>query len=338
MKRGRRLALIVIWLAIFDQFVPAFQRRVEHDLYEGRDVFRFENSDLFGLGPLVSYLRERPERQRPRVLFFGNSVIFGFGLKASETLPARVQELDPGVRVLNVAVNSFPMGNSYLITKAVIGSIDRAYVQLIDAKTANPVLPSLIPIDDEDLRAFQLDPPSRLERRLQEWAGLWRLYAASYRLQFATLGTSTKQYLYIHKGDLPRRVRSWVSPAVPAPPPERVKATVEIVAPRAAVSPDESRRRELRERFPLLWQMEELFQRHGKRAVFLLIGEADYLGLSDRDAADLNAAFAPSGEVMRLRFPAANMTYDGLHLTVGGAHRLAEALVRHERDGLTRLQ
>lgn len=348
MRYGRRLVLVVIWLAIFDQFVPAFQRRVEHDLYDGSEVYRFENSDLFPIGPLVSYLREHPERQRPRVAFFGTSVIFGFGLPARAALPARFQELEPGVRVLNAAVNGSQLGNAYLITKATIDSIDRVYVQLV-GWTANPMLPSLIPVDDEDIRAFQLDRRSRLESGLQRVVGLWRLYGASYRIQAATFGTSTKQYVYLHKGKLVRRVLFPAFRPAPEPPPEPVDASVEILAPRAPVPPGEQRRAELRERYPVLWQMEELIQRHRKRAVFLLFAETNYIGtgerrldlrrgLSEQDVADLNAAFAPYGEVMRLRFSAAKMTSDGVHLTPGGAQRVAEALVRHERDAMTQLQ
>ena len=337
MRYGRRLVLVVIWLAIFDQFVPALQRRVEHDLYEGSEVFRFENSDLFGLGPLVAYLREHPERQRPRVVFFGHSVMFGFGLPASAAVPARFQELEPGVRVFNAAVNGLQMGNAYLFAKATIGSIDQLYVQLV-GMNADAILPSLIPVDDEDIRAFRLNQPSRLESRLEEWAGFWRLYGASYRLQAATLRTSTRQYLYLHKGEVARGI---LFPARSVePPPERIDASIEVLAPRAAVSPDEARRRELRERYPVLWQMEELIQRHGKRAVFLLMAEADYYGttpdypgITPAEIADLNAIFAPSGEIMRLRYAADAMTWDKVHLTTGGAQRVAETLVRHRRDG-----
>ena len=333
MNHGRRLVLVVVWLAIFDQFVPAFLRSVEHDLYEGNEVFRFENADWFGVGPLVSYLREHPERARPRVAFFGNSVIFGFLLKASETLPARFQELAPGVRVFNAAVNGFQLGSAYLITKATIDSIDRVYVQLVGAG-ADPILPSLIPVDNEDIRAFQLDRPSRLENRLQELAGFWRLYGASYRIQAATLRASARQYVYLHKGEFVRGLIFRMAPLAQSPP-EPVDASVEIIAPRAPVPPGEPRRAELRQRYPVLWQMEELIRSHRKRAVFLLMGEAQYLDLSREDVADLNAAFAPFGEIVRLRFSAANMTYDGLHLTIGGAQRVAEALVRYERDTLT---
>jgi hypothetical protein len=337
MRYGRRLVLVVAWLALVDQFVPSWLRTIEHARYEGNDVYRFENSDLFPLGPLVAYLRDHPERPRPRILFFGNSVMFGFGLPARAALPAHFQDLHPEARALNAAVNGFSLGSAYLIAKAAIASIDRIYVQLVGT-TATPLLPSLIPVDDEDVRAFQLDPPSRLEERLQELAGVWRLYGASYRVQAAAFGTSTRQYVYLHKGDIVRRLLGRGTDPAPEPPPDRVEAPVDVVAPRSDAPPSEPRRAELRETYPVLWQFEELIQRHRKRAVFLLLGEADYLALSGSDIADFNAAFGPYGEIVHVRFPSGPMTYDGLHLTDGGARRVAEALIRHEQDVVARPQ
>ena len=85
--------------------VPTLQQRVEHDWYENSQVFRFENSDLFALGPLVSYLRQHPRGERPRIAFFGDSVMFGYGLEASTTIPARFQELQPSKKTFNLALN-----------------------------------------------------------------------------------------------------------------------------------------------------------------------------------------------------------------------------------------
>lgn len=333
MRHARRLLLLVAWLALFDVFVPRLQDVVEFRRYERGGAFRFENSDLFALGPLVAYLRDHPRHEHPRVAFFGNSIVWGYGLTASTALPAWFQKLEPDSRVYNVAVNGFELGNAYLISKATIDSVDRIYVQLI-GKTANPTLASLIPVSDEDVRAFQLRPPDRLERRLQVLAGAWRLYGASYRIQAAVFGSSSRQYMYLHKGDFARAaVRYALSrtpPGAPETAPQGEDGTVEVIAPRAPAMPSPERQEELRGQFPLLWQFEELVMRHRKRAVFLQIADQTF-GLSERDVADLNARFAPFGEIVRLTFPAA-LVFDGLHFTGMGSYRVAEALARHEQD------
>ena len=330
MRHGRRLAFVVVWLAIFDQFVPPVLRALEHDWYEAQAVFRFENSDLFALGPLVAYLREQPRGERPRVAFFGNSVVWGYGLRTSSPVPARFQERQPAVRVLNIAVNGYELGDAYLIAKAIINSVDRLYVQ-VAAGSANPALASLIPVDEEDARAFELRPPGRLQRRLEAIAGTWRLYASAYRLQAALFGTSTRQYIYLNKGNVVRRLLSRGGDAPREVLPTEADPQVDLAAPAAAAPPTPERRAQLRAQYPVLWQFEELLHRYQKQAVFLEFGEGTGpgAGLTDDEIADLNASFAPFGEVVRLRIPAP-LKYDPVHLTEIGAHQVAEALARHQ--------
>jgi len=150
-RYARRLLAAVLWLIVFDRFAPQLLRRLETRRYEATTQFRFENADLFGLGPLVSYLRENPHGRRRRIAFMGNSVIFGYALDPSDAVPAQFQKLVPGALVLNMAVNGSQLGSSYLITRAMIDSVDALFVQVV-GEGADPMLPALIPVDDADVR------------------------------------------------------------------------------------------------------------------------------------------------------------------------------------------
>ena len=87
----RRLAFAVAALVAADRFEPALLRSVEEARYEdpGKD-FRFENSDLFGLGPLIAYLREHPRGRQPRVLFdFDVGIQAGRACRAGQRVAMR---------------------------------------------------------------------------------------------------------------------------------------------------------------------------------------------------------------------------------------------------------
>lgn len=328
---GRRLLFAVVWLALADQFVPRLLSGLEQRHYESTSVFRFENSDLFALGPLVSYLREHPLHTGRRIAFFGNSVLWGLQLEASEAVPARYQQLRPATRVFNVAVNSFETGSSYLIAKAIIGSVDLLYVQRAGT-TANPMLPALIPVDAADVAAFGLHGPDPVERQLEKAAGVWRLYASNYRLQAALFGSSTRLFFYLHKSGVVRRLipgaRSTAAPAVAGPTAD--DGGVTIAAPRAVSPISPERRRELRARDELTWQFAELVAASGTRAVFLQFDTADR-SATDEAIAGFNAAFVNSAEIARVHVPE-SLRFDGLHLTMAGAMAVAQALARHEAE------
>lgn len=326
----RRLVFAVLWLAVIDQFVPGLLRRVERERYEGGRVFRFENSDLFPLGPLVSYLREHPRSDRRRVVFFGNSIMFGYGLAAAEAIPARFQAEQPGIRVFNAAFNGAELDSSYLIARAIVESVDGFFVLVAPRGHANPMLPSLIPVEQGDLRDFALHPPEPIERRLQSLAGVWKLYASRYRLQAALLSTSTRQYVYLHKRDIARRLLAPFSPPAPAPPSPWPPSDgqVDLRAPRSAAEPNEGSRREFRQRHQLLCKFGDLARSHRKRAVFVQVEGVNF-ELTDTEVADFNAMFAPFAEVVILAVPP-SLKYDTLHVTPQGARAAAAALSRHE--------
>jgi hypothetical protein len=327
----RRVVLTVLWLVFADRLVDPVLASLEHARYEQGLVFRFENSDLFGLGPLVEYLRGHPERDQPRTLFFGNSIVWGYGLTAEDAVPARLQDLEPGTKVFNVAINGFDMGSSYLISRAVIDSIDRLYV-LRSGEAADPLLPSLIPVDADDLRAFKLGPPDRAEQALERSLGWWHLYRSSYRLQAALFGSSTRQYLYVHKGELVRKVVASVrAQAGPASAITPQTTAIELDRPLAGERPAPDSR-SLEAKYPLMWRFGQLVRDHGKRAVFLHI-DGYSNAMATADIAAFNRVFGPNVEIVVLRIPR-SLTFDGVHLTAAGSRALA-VLLRRERTGNT---
>ena len=62
------------------------------------------------------------------MLFFGNSVTYGYLLRAADTVPAHYQRLDASAKVFNVGVNGFGAGSSFLVAKAAIDAVDLVYV------------------------------------------------------------------------------------------------------------------------------------------------------------------------------------------------------------------
>ncbi|HKS22901.1 MAG TPA: hypothetical protein VJZ76_08910 [Thermoanaerobaculia bacterium] len=313
----RRLVMMVLWLIVFDQFVPPLLEVLERRHYEGTTVFRFENSDLFALGPLVDYLREHPRHERRRIVFFGNSMIFGYFLKPEDAIPAQYQRLQPGARVYNAAINGQEVGTGYLVGKDILDSVDVLYIQAAGVR-ANEMLPSLIPVDDGDLRRFKLAPPDRVETRLQSWLGrVWKLYRYNYRLQAALFGTSTRVFVYMHKRDLARLFRvPLLQPTSFAP----VHGQVSLRAPRkaGAVAPS------------IKSDLAQLARARGKRVVFI---EFEW-GTPVQDEAEVaafNAAYAPFAETVIVHVPP-EVTFDGMHATPAASAQIAEVLIRHEGE------
>lgn len=319
----RRLVIALVALLAADRFEPALLRSLEEARYEdpARD-FRFENSDLFGLGPMVAYLREHPHGRGRRVIFLGNSFTYGYLLTAADALPGRYQRFDTSAKVFNVGINGFEPSSSFLVAKAVIDSVDMVYALNFYPSPANPMLPKLIPIEEADLAEFQLAAPNAAERRLSQAVNHWRLYRDAYRLQAGLFGTSTRQYLYLNKGAFVRALIARVRAAEADSAPD--DDTVRIDAPMAGTMPDAGRQALLRAQIPDLCRFADLVVSRRKTVVFLHVPV--YSGdLADDTAADFNRAFAPYARVLVLHLPR-RLTTDGLHLTSAGAAAVARAL------------
>lgn len=319
----RRLAFALVFLIIADQFEPAILRRLEHRRYEDRARdFRFVSSDFFALGPLIAYFRDHPRGDAPRVVFLGNSIVYGHFLSAAEALPAAFQRLDPSVKVFNLGINGFQAGSSFLVAKAAIDAVDLVYVLRHLEARAEPMLPRLIPVDEADRMRFQLARGRRADAWLSSAANHWRLYRDTHRLQAALFGTSTQEYLYQNMGALARSSIARLRAAGPGR--DSSAQTVTTEAPASDAMPGPARHAQLRQRHPELWAFGDLFAARRKSVVLLHIpGYSDELPL---DAiADFNRVFAPHGQILILHIPPA-LTFDGRHLTRAGAAQLARVL------------
>jgi hypothetical protein len=306
---ARRLIVAVLCLAAFDQLVPAILQRAEHHRYEDRETFRFQNSDLFALGPLVAYLREHPRGDRPRTMFLGNSVIFGFGLAPEEAVPGVFQSRHPETKVFNAAVNGFELGSNEVVAVAVSAAVDQLYV-LRGSDKVEPRLGLMIPVQQYDGR---FERPNQQERRLQSFLGFWNLYSSTYRLQAAWFGTSTREY--VHRLLRPAKPMTFIP----------TDGEVRTGAPRSAVVPSAERQDQLRRRDRPLWNLCRLTADGRLRVTVLQIGPPAPGSDGDAEIADFNAACEPYARIVTLLIPPALM-YDGRHLTPTGARRVAEAL------------
>lgn len=310
-------------LAAVDGFVPPLLRSLEQARYESPDGdFRFENSDLFGVGPLVEYFREQPRGRLRRVLFFGNSITYGYLLPAADALPGHYQRLDRSAKVFNVGINGFTSGSSYLVAKAAIDAVDLVYVLRHGAGSAHPMLAKLVPVDDGDRARFGLSAPDPTERALARVANHWRLYRDAYRLQAALFGTSTRQYLYLNKGAFARtlvaRLRAGQQEPVAA------GAGVRIDVPVSERAPEARREAQLRAESPDLWRFGDLFASRRRHVVLLHIPNYSE-PLTDDAIGAFNRVHAPYARVLVLHIPAP-LTFDGQHLTSAGAASVARAL------------
>lgn len=325
----RRLLVAVLVLVVVDRFVPSFLADAERNRYESDQLFRFENSDLFSLGPLVSYLREHPRGTRPRVAFFGDSIIWGYFVRPGETVPAQFQRHSPHVRVFNFGINGFQTGSAHLIAKTIIGSIDTAYV-LYMRNGADSMLGSLIPVDEQDIATYRLTRPDHTERRLQQALGFWHLYTDAYRLQSALFGTSTRQQFYLHKRDLFARIlgRETGEGLKPAetPDPDRALRHLTVDVGRADTPPSEQEAAELKGTYWMHWKFANLATMHKKRIVFIeLVNHSD--SMPDKVRLAFNAMLAPYVTFVRVAVPG-TLTVDGQHLSPVGSLAFAQMLLR----------
>lgn len=330
-RPARRLLVAALVLAILDVIEPRVRQRLEVWRYEDLSKdFRFENSDLFGVGPLTSYLREHPRGRQPRVMFLGNSVTYGYGLSASEAVPGQYQRLDRSEKILNVGVNGFDAGSAYLVAKATSGAVDHVYVLNRPFTGVSALFANRVPVDAGDAQRFGLNPPTPLEQSLAKAAARWALYRDAYRLQAALFGTSSRIFLYLHKGAAIRGLVAAVRAAgeVSAQPGDEVEASV----PLAESMPTEARLATLRGITPpMLWLFAELFRSGDAPLVILQVpGFAEWL--PDRQSvADFNRAYFPRVRVVILDVPPGLFNDDRMHLTAGGAASTARALWRERQ-------
>ena len=329
LRPARRLAVALLLLVAVDLVEPRVLSWLETARYEDPTTdFRFENSDLFGVSPLVDYLREHPRGRQPRVMFLGNSVTYGYALDVKEAVPAQFQQLLPSHKVFNVGVNAFEAGSAYLVAKAAIGSIDEAYLLSRTYPVANPLMAKLVDVEPADRVTFRLPPPpGALETTVAQALGFWRLYRDSYRLQAALLGTSSRQFIYLNKS---RFARALIAPLRAQEAPATTRPAIEATTPLALAMPSPERVAALRQSGPpLVWAFADLFASHGKTLVLLqLPGYAEWL--PEADLADFNRIGYPHVRIVRLQIPTGWM-FDNVHVTADGARAVASVLAQERR-------
>lgn len=317
-------------LAALDQAVIPVLQHSESRHYQALHGDRFPESDLFPLGPLVEYLQEHPRGQPPRVAFLGDSRVWGYLLEPDESIPAAFQRLTPDVQVLNLGINRFRAGSSFLVSKQLLDSVECFYLFFHDdpqQQQADPLLPTLIPVDPEDAARFGLRLPSRPQRWFDDIGRRWRLARYSYRLQAAWFGTSTRQFCYLTL----RRLMAHHSltrhaTAVHGSDASSAAAAVYRIPMQAGPLPPDAQQR-LAQRYPFLWRYAELLAHHRVHGFFIELAQADS-AMPEEDAALVNAQFRPYVAVVRLAVPTAWLMDDHKHVTAEGAAGIARSLAQ----------
>lgn len=318
----RQAAVAVLCLAALDRLIPGWLDAAEARRYESETGLRFEQSDIFALGPLVSYLREHPRGPRPRIAFLGDSIVWGYGVPAEDSVAARFQARVPEEHVLNLGVNRTETGDMYLIAKSVLDSIATLYVFDRLPRIRHQQLPRLVPVAPDDLARFGLTPP--IPASGNEILSFWRLFRDSYRIQAAGLGTSTRVFTYSRLVTAGRTLRRRSDPRAAEP---AVDGSAIGVDSRIADAPPSAERAAvLSRRRALLWDFAQLVRDRHRTAVFVEMATNEGTLAAD-ERADLNAQFGPDVRFVLVEVPPALML-DGSHLNRTGAVALAEILWR----------
>ncbi|MDD5431429.1 MAG: hypothetical protein PHO70_00355 [Candidatus Omnitrophica bacterium] len=202
----RRIIFTILILAVIDIYVLTFVKKIENRYETSGTMFRFENNDFFGIAPLVDYLKENKIGKKSRIVFFGNSVMFGYQLGANDTIAAKFENIaGSNYKCFNLGINGLGEENAYIILKNLIDSVDLVIVlHSPSGKVPIQGLYQHLDIDDEDAAFFKINnKESIINKRLSYYVGkIWKLSKYSHRIQNGLFQTSTKNYLYLHKADL----------------------------------------------------------------------------------------------------------------------------------------
>jgi lysophospholipase L1-like esterase len=323
----RQAVVAVLCLAALDRLMPGWLASAEARRYELETALRFEQSDIFALGPLVSYLREQPHGPRPRIAFLGDSIVWGYGVPAEDTVAARFQARAPAEHVLNLGMNGTDTGDMYLIAKSVLDSVATLYVFDRRPRVLHQQLPQVIPVARDDLTRFGLTPPVHASGN--DVLSFWRLFRDSYRIQAAGLGTSTRVFTYSRLATAGKALRR--RPDRPAADVAVDATAIGVDSPVAAVPPSAERAALLSRHQALLWDFAQMVRDRHRTAVFVEMA-TNKVALADDERADLNAQFGPEVRFVLVDVPPALMI-DGSHLNRAGAVALAEILSRVRPPG-----
>ncbi len=326
----RVLLFAICFLALADTLVVPTVNRLEAIRYETDTFMRFVASDVFELAPIVSYLQEHPAGPRPRVVFFGNSIVWGYRQSASETVPAEFQRLVPQMKVFNFGVNGFETGSIYLTTKAIIDSLD-VICMFHNGSNALPLLANVITLSPEDASRFGLPSRDPIEHSMEELMGVWKLYRYSYRLQASLLGASTRRFVIeqlknVARGNVAssRRMDAAQAPEAGSFVAQNPSG-VWIETGQSPTLPSADRVHELKEKHSLLWDYAQLIKDRHKQGLIVEFYAKNPLDPADRS--DLNAYFSPNVRFVRLHVHRHLLQGDALHFTYDGARAVARAIL-----------
>ena len=107
----------------------------------GRNAARNQGDKELGWAPLVQDGRvgmreEVIDPRRPRVLFIGDSIVYGHGVDASQTTTRVLERLLPGWQVLNGGVQGYSPDQEYLYLRRIIAAV-RPHLVVVGAYTGN---------------------------------------------------------------------------------------------------------------------------------------------------------------------------------------------------------
>lgn len=147
---------------------PSFRGEYRGVVYE---------TNAMGLrGPALS---REPDPDRPRILLLGDSLVWGYGVAADDTLRAALARLRPGLEWVNLGVAGFGTGQEWMLLRAEGLPLRPSRVVLLFT-LANDVEDTFVPdsVAAYPANLFWLDPQGRLRVQrfeLSPWErlGLW---------------------------------------------------------------------------------------------------------------------------------------------------------------------
>ena len=215
-------------------------------------------------------------------------------------------------------------------------AVDHVYVLNRPFTGVSALIANRVPVEAGDAQRFGLNPPTPLERSLAKVTERWALYRDAYRFQAALFGTSSRIFLYIHKGAAIRGlVASLRAAGEPPQPGDEVDASV----PMAESIPSEARLAALGGVTPPIMSLfAELFRSSDAPLVILQVpGYTEWLP-DTQSIADFNRAHFPRVRVVVLNVPRGMFNDDGIHLNAEGAASAARALWRERQayEAMTR--
>jgi hypothetical protein len=161
---ARQVVVAVLCLAALDRLIPGWLASAEARRYES-ETGRASNSRTSSRSVLSSAICASIRGPSPRIAFLGDSIVWGYGVPAEDTIAARFQARVPEEHVLNLGMNNTDNGRHVSDREERPRSVATLYVFDRRPRIRHPQLPQLIPVAQDDLTRFGLTPPDTRERQ-----------------------------------------------------------------------------------------------------------------------------------------------------------------------------